>query len=135
MLLHTLFIRISSFNLFLLQYFVSECLGVGLVGPVVMVWAICSSLSSFITGRTSAYTSRTVVAMISSSTQAGLIVFMLLWEREASYIMAFTVTILWGYNDGIWQTLPSSEDPWNTGCSASQLYSLKCHDFIRSWLQ
>ena len=110
-------IHISSFNLFLLQYFVSECLGVGLVGPVVMAWAISSTVSSFITGRTSAYTSRTVVAVISSSTQVGLMVFMLLWEREPSYIMVFTVTIMWGYIDGNWQTLPSSEDPWNNGCS------------------
>ena len=91
------------------------------MGPVVMVWAISSTVSSFITGRTSAYTSRTVVAAISSSTQVGLMVFMLLWEREPSYIMVFIVTIMWGYIDGIWQTIPSSEDPWNTGCSTSQL--------------
>ena len=94
------------------------------MGPVVMVWSVSSSLASFVNGRTSTYTSRTVVAIVSFCVQIGLMVLMFVWEREASYLMVFTVTILWGYIDGNWQTLPSSENIPSNGCTSQLHYYL-----------
>ena len=91
------------------QHFISDCLGVGVVGLAVIAWGITSCTFSLAIGKISYYTSRTVVAIATALLHAGMILFMLFWEREASYVMVFLTSLGWGIVDGVWMTLPASK--------------------------
>jgi hypothetical protein len=89
------------------RHFISDCLGVGVVGLAVIAWGITSCTFSLAIGKISYYTSRTVVAIATALLHAGMILFMLFWEREASYVMVFLTSLGWGIVDGVWMTLPA----------------------------
>ena len=86
----------------------SECLGVGLIGPVVIVYGITTSLLSFLAGRMSVYTSRTAIGLFSGFCQLVLIVFLLVWERRPSYYMVFASAAIQGSISGMFLPLPTS---------------------------
>ena len=86
----------------------SECLGVGLIGPVVIVYGITTSLLSFLAGRMSVYTSRTAIGLFSGFCQLVLIVFLLVWERRPSYYMVFASAAIQGSINGMFLPLPTS---------------------------
>ena len=98
-------------SLQLLQHFVSTCLGLGAVGLAVIVYCFGVMLSSLSVGWISIHLTRTLVVVVSAFLQAGMILFMLFWEREASYVMVFLTSLGWGVVDGVWMTLPASKSP------------------------
>ena len=98
-----------GFQFYALQHFISECFGVGVVGLAVIAWGIGSSISSLVAGKISIHTSRTCVAIATALLHAGMILFMLFWEREPSYVMVFLTSLGSGIVDGVWTTLPISK--------------------------
>ena len=91
-----------------MQHFVSECLGVGIVGPVVMVWGISSAVTSFVTGHISVYVTRTALAVVLGGLQSAFAFFQLFWERQPSYYMVFTGAVIQGIIHGIVLPLSTS---------------------------
>ena len=39
----------------------------------------------------------------------GLLVFLLIWERQPSYYLVFIVLFVLGWNEGIWNSVPPSK--------------------------
>ena len=66
-------------------------------------------VSSLTVGWISTYTSRKLITVAAAIVQAGMILFMLFWEREPSYVMVFLTSLGWGIVDGVWMTLPASK--------------------------
>ena len=92
-----------------MQHFISECLGVGIVGLCVITWGLGSLLASVLLGKITYYTSRTLVALLTALLHAGMLLVMLFWERQPSYVMVFLMSLGWGITDGVWATLPASK--------------------------
>jgi uncharacterized membrane protein len=90
------------------KHFVSECLGVGIIGPVTMVFGAVAAISSFIAGRVSVYTTRTALAVFAGSLQVAVTLFLMIWEREASYFVVFAMGAAQGLIYGILFPLPAS---------------------------
>ena len=87
----------------------SECLGLGAVGLAVIVFCFGFMVSSLSVGWISRYTSRSGIVVLAALSQAGMILFMVFWERQPSYLMVFLVSLGWGVVDGVWMTLPASK--------------------------
>ena len=66
-------------------------------------------ITSLLSEKISVYTSRTFLALTGGLLQAGMILFMLFWERVPSYIMVFLTSFGWGIVDGMWLLLPFSK--------------------------
>ena len=94
---------------FLLQVYISDCLGVCYVGYALAVFGLVAALSSYVVGLSVKYVPRFVVVLIGLFTYVGLLVFLLLWERESSYMYVRLVVFLfcaaWGFGDAIWNTI------------------------------
>ena len=95
---------------YLLQHFISECVGVGVVGLAVVPWGLSMAFSSLVFGRISFYTLCTVLTAVSITVvQGGVLVFLLCWERQPSYVVVFLVSSSSGIVDGMWLTVSSGE--------------------------
>ena len=73
-----------------------------------MVLGLSNALTSGVVGKIVKYVPRLVIVLIATSINVGLIMFLLLWERIPSYLMAFLFAIGWGFTGGVWNTLSSS---------------------------
>eukprot|EP00731_Ephydatia_muelleri_P023228 Em0015g811a len=96
-----------AFSVFAKEY-VTDCLGLSQVGFVLMVLGLSNALTSGVVGIIVKYVPRLVIVLIATSINVGLIMFLLLWERIPSYLMAFLFAIGWGFTGGVWNTLSSS---------------------------
>ena len=97
-------------NHYPLQHFISECVGVGLVGLAVVPWGLGMAFSSLVFGRISIYTPCTVLCAVSiTAIQGGVLVFLLSWERQPSYVLVFLASMGWGITDGMWLTFATGE--------------------------
>ena len=68
------------------------------------------AFSSLVFGRTSFYTLCTVLTAVSITVvQGGVLVFLLCWERQPSYVVVFLASISWGIVDGMWLTFSTGE--------------------------
>lgn len=92
-----------------MQHFISECVGVGVVGFAVVAWGISLSFSSLVLARVAVYTSCTLLAVLTATVEGGFIVFLLCWEREPSYVVVFLTSFVWGFADGLWLTFSTGE--------------------------
>jgi predicted MFS family arabinose efflux permease len=88
-------------------HFVSECFGVAIVGPIIIVYGTVAGILNFITGRISVYTTRTALAIFAGSLQVAVVLFLMIWEREASYYVVFAIAVAQGLIRGILLPLPS----------------------------
>lgn len=96
-----------SFSIFAKEY-VTDCLGLSQVGFVLMVLGLCNAVTSGVVGKIVKYIPRWVIVLIATLLNVGLIVFLLLWERTPSHLMAFLFAVGWGSASGIWNTMSSS---------------------------
>ena len=91
------------------QIYVAECVGVHIVGYVFIVYGAAAAAAAITTGKVIGRISITLVSLLNVCLNIGLVVFLLIWEREPNYAVMFTVAILWGICDGNWSTLTSSK--------------------------
>ena len=100
----------SITDVLLLQDYISQCVGVHIVGYATMAYGLIASLSGFLTGKVYlAYLPRYVVATMTSLMTLALLTFLLVWEREPSYVFIFVFISLWGVADGQWNTFAPSK--------------------------
>lgn len=92
-----------------LQHFVTECLGIGVVGLVLIVWGFFASASSGVVGKLATKVPRIFVMLAGFVGDAAVILFLIFWERVPSYIIVFVVSVVFGVADGVWNTIPTSE--------------------------
>ncbi|XP_065911643.1 protein unc-93 homolog A-like isoform X2 [Dysidea avara] len=86
--------------------YVSACFGVHMVGYTTMVYALFTAISSFLTGKIYlAYFPRYVVAIFTTLITLSLAIFLVIWERQPSYVFVFTFIAVWGIVAGQWITL------------------------------
>ena len=68
------------------------------------------AFSSLVFGRISFYTPCTVLTAVSITVvQGGVLVFLLCWERQPSYVVVFLASITWGIVDGMWLTVSAGK--------------------------
>ena len=94
--------------LFLLQHYITECVGVGFVGISQIILGIGSGVTSVTVGKMINIVPRSFVVVFGALEDAGFLLFLLLWERVPSLPTIFVVVLLWGIGDGIWNTIPTS---------------------------
>ena len=74
-----------------------------------MAYSTTATVSGFLTGKVYlAYLPRYMVAILTSLMTLGLLIFLLAWERERSYVFIFVFISLWGITDGQWNTFAAS---------------------------
>ena len=98
----------SKLSFISFQYYVSECVGVGYVGFVQTVWGICSGVTSLFVGRLINYFPRTFIIIFLYFGDIAVIVFMILWPREPSFIMVFLTAAYFGVTDASINTVVTS---------------------------
>lgn len=93
-----------------MQHFITECVGVGVVGFAVVTWGLGMAFSSLVFGKLSISTTCTLLtAVLITVVQGGVLVFLLSWERQPSYVVVFLASIGWGVADGMWLTFATGE--------------------------
>ncbi|XP_065916825.1 protein unc-93 homolog A-like isoform X2 [Dysidea avara] len=108
--------------------YITECVGVKWVGFSLMTYGVSSTIGSYSTGKLLSYIPRYVIIVLNLLLMLGLLVFLLLWDREPSYVVVFLVPILWGICDAVWNTTTTSffgivfESDRETGYSIQRLW-------------
>ena len=74
-----------------------------------MCFGVSSAIGSLFTGRILSHVPRFVIMLLNLLLMLGLMVFLLVWDREPSYAVVFVIPILWGFCDSIWNTITTSE--------------------------
>ena len=92
-----------------MQWYITDCVGVGFVGLSQIVWGVGSSLSSIVAGEMITKIPRSFVVAFGLVEDFGFLVFLLIWEKAPSLPAVFLIVLFWGIGDGIWNTIPTSE--------------------------
>lgn len=93
------------------QHYISQCFGTYMVGFVLIVLGLCSSLSSVAIGRFLKYLPRFAIVLFGASLSVTTILFMVMWQREPSFVAFFVIAAVWGSADAVWTTVPTSRLP------------------------
>ena len=92
-----------------LQTYVAECVGVHVVGYVIMIYGFANSLGSFVTGKLLALEAKFQVVLAALTFHLAILVFLVIWEREPLLSILLTIPFLYGICDGAWMTVCSSK--------------------------
>ena len=92
-----------------MQYFISDCFGVHLVGFVIIVLGVTGAVVGMLYGKAIKVVPRFILVLLASVFSSGLVVFLLVWERVPSYAFIFSFAILWGGSESIWNTYAASK--------------------------
>jgi len=106
---NTGYTHVLQFHLLHQQVYISECVGVHVVGYVFMVYGAASAMASICVGKLLGHVSITSVSLLNVCLNIGLVSFLLVWERQPNYFVMFTMALLWGICDGSWNSLISSK--------------------------
>ena len=98
------------------QVNITECVGVKWVGFSLMSYGVSSTIGSFATGKLLSYIPRYVMMVLNLLLMLALLIFLLVWNREPSYVVVFLVPILWGICDAVWNTITTSKHCRNSNC-------------------
>ncbi len=74
-----------------------------------MVWGLSAGASSGALGKLATKVPPIFIMMAGIVGDAAVILFLIYWERVPSYIAVFAVAIAFGLEDGVWNTIPTSE--------------------------
>ena len=75
-----------------------------------MAYGFIAAVSGFLTGKIYlAYLPRYLVGIVTCLMTVALLIFLLIWEREPSYVFIFVFISLWGVTDGQWNTFAPSK--------------------------
>ncbi|XP_065910448.1 UNC93-like protein isoform X2 [Dysidea avara] len=87
--------------------YVAECVGVHVVGYVIMIYGFANSLGSFVTGKLLALEAKFQVVLAALTFHLAILVFLVIWEREPLLSILLTIPFLYGICDGAWMTVCS----------------------------
>ena len=82
-----------------LQYFVSQCLGIGQVGYAMVCFGVCNVVNSVIAARVAEKFGRIVVVLTGAVIALTILQFLLHWSREPNKSLLFVIGGLWGIVD------------------------------------
>lgn len=91
------------------KVFIAQCLGIGFIGVGTMLYFLSSALSAVIAAKVMIYTSRAVCSIFLFIWTLTLLLFMMLWTREPSYIVILSLSVGMGVSNGSWYTLGSDD--------------------------
>ena len=75
-----------------------------------MAYGLVASVSAFLTGKVYlAHLPRYLVAIATCLMTIAFLTFLILWERQPSYVFIFVFISLWGVGDGQWNTFAPSK--------------------------
>ena len=94
-----------------LKHFVTECVGIGVVGLTQIVWGFSSGISSIAVGKLATKIPRVFIVITGALGDATIVLFLIFWERVPSYAVVFVVAIVFGLGEGVWNAIPTSEMP------------------------
>lgn len=80
-------------------------MGIQWIGFVLAVYGVGGVLSSVFTGRIVKFIPQFVVTYIALSTTLGLILFLLIWDRRASFVFLFIFVFLWGMCESVYNSV------------------------------
>ena len=96
-------------NIYLSQVYVSDCIGVHWIGVALAIYGLGSGLTALTAGRAVKYIPQYFIVYTFLSINMGIVIFMLLLEREPSYILSFLILFGLGICEGVWISTPSGE--------------------------
>ena len=79
------------------------------VGYIIMAYAVSSSLGSFVSGKLLGLVNYNIAALGNLFVHTAVMLFLIIWERQPSYAIIFTVPFIWGLCFGAWLTITISE--------------------------
>jgi MFS family permease len=88
------------------QVYISDCIGVQWIGLFVITFGTCSGLSALIAGRLAKYIPQFVFYYLSALILCCVLLFLIFWERQPSYVVAFVPPALIGICEGTFNSLP-----------------------------
>ena len=92
------------------QTYVTDCVGVGIVGASVIVWGTFATLSSFGSGWLMRFTTSYVMVLVCiGGLGAGSVIFLIVWERQPSFVVIFTMASIFGLCCGLNATVALGE--------------------------
>lgn len=74
-----------------------------------MAYGVSSSLGSFVYGKLLGLVDYNIAVIGNVIIHCGIMLFLIIWERQSNYIVLFLVPILWGFPYGGWLTISYSE--------------------------
>ena len=74
-----------------------------------MAYGVSSSLGSFVYGKLLGLVDYNIAVIGNVIIHCGIMLFLIIWERQSNYIVLFLVPILWGFPNGGWLTISYSE--------------------------
>ncbi|XP_065194173.1 protein unc-93 homolog A-like [Sycon ciliatum] len=86
------------------KYYITDCLGIGWVGYVMLVLGVVDAASSLLCGRLAAHVGRVPIVLAGALVNAALIAFLIIWIRKPDLLAVFIVASSWGFVDAVWNT-------------------------------
>lgn len=74
-----------------------------------MTYGICSGLSAVVGGRLTKCIPQFIIVYTFSLIMLSMVLFLIFWEKEPSYVIAFVPTAIFGLCEGIWHSVPPSK--------------------------
>ena len=102
----------------LFQMYITECVGIEFVGISVIVWGALATLGSFGSGWLMRFTTSYVIVWVCiGMLQVGSFVFLIVWERQPSYAIIYTLSAIFGLCYGLNATVALGEYCSATACA------------------
>ena len=74
-----------------------------------MTFGIGGAVTGFTAGSVVKYIPQYFVVYTFMVINLGIVIFLILWNREPSYVASFLILFGWGACEGIWNSIPPSE--------------------------
>lgn len=74
-----------------------------------MTFGVGSGIAAVLCGRVVKLIPQYAIVYTVYLINVGLVVFMLLWDTEPSYVAVFVTFFAWGICDGLWNSIPPSK--------------------------
>ena len=98
-----------TYIIFSSQVYVSDCIGVHWVGFSIAVYGIGSTLMAFTVGRLVKCFPQYCVVYPLVAINLGIVIFLLLWDRQPSYFASLLIIFGLGLCEGTWDSTASCE--------------------------
>ena len=92
-----------------MQVYVSDCIGVHWIGVALAIFGSGSGLTALTAGRLVKYIPQYFIIYTVSTIIVGILIFLLLWKREPSYVVPFLVLFGLGTWEGVWFSTSAGE--------------------------
>ena len=102
-----------------------------------MTFGIGGALTAFAAGSVVKYIPQYFIVYTFMAINLGIVIFLILWDREPSYVASFLILFGWGACEGIWNSIPPSELNALSAINCCMSNSLKFKHYITlktAWL-